>query len=211
MSDVEIAQPRPAHHSRGSHCADHRDFRNAPPKVARRWDVFTGGIGLFLSEMSTMLPQFWRARRCALLGAALIVFGAGSALAAEPWGEWLVAEKTARIRIADCMGVLWGVVSWEADPGVDSKNPDPALRTRPTTGMPILLGMKPSAPDRWDGRIYNSENGKFYSGGVTLLGMDSLRVRGCILGFLCGGENWTRAKDTPPAEPDAAICSRLPR
>ena len=85
----------------------------------------------------------------------------GTAMAAEPWGEWLVAEKTARIRIADCAGTLWGFVSWEADPGLDSKNPDPAKRTRPTLGMPILLGMKAGGKDRWDGRIYNSENGKF--------------------------------------------------
>jgi uncharacterized protein (DUF2147 family) len=145
------------------------------------------------------------------LGAALAACAAAPALAVEPWGEWLVAEKTARIRIADCMGALWGVVSWEADPGVDAKNPDPALRARPTTGMPILLGMTPSAPGKWDGRIYNSENGKFYSGGVTMLEDGRLRVRGCILGFLCGGENWTRAKDAPQAESDAAICSRLTR
>ena len=134
----------------------------------------------------------------------------GAAAAAEPWGEWLVAEKTARIRIADCAGALWGVVSWEADPGVDSKNPDPNLRTRPTTGMPILLGMKRSAPQRWDGSIYNSENGKFYSGGVTMLGADLIHVRGCIHGFLCGGENWSRVRDGL-SESDAVICSRLPR
>ncbi len=28
------------------------------------------------------------------------------------------------IKIADCGGSFWGVVSWEAKPGVDSKNPD---------------------------------------------------------------------------------------
>lgn len=135
-----------------------------------------------------------------------------AAFAAEPKGEWLVAEKTARIRIADCAGALWGFVAWEADPGLDAKNPDPAKRTRPTLGMPILLGMKTDGPDRWNGRIYNSENGKFYSGGITMLAEDSLRVRGCILGFLCGGENWTRFKPTPgdaEPEPDAVFCSRL--
>lgn len=156
-----------------------------------------------------------RRARAGLLGlaAALLVLGparAAEAAAAQPWGEWLVAEKSARIRIADCMGALWGVVAWEADPGVDSKNPDPRLRTRPTTGMPILLGMKPSAPSRWDGSIYNSENGKFYSGGVTMISTDVLRVRGCILGFLCGGENWSRVKDAA-TEPGTAICSRVPR
>jgi uncharacterized protein (DUF2147 family) len=82
------------------------------------------------------------------------------AATAEPFGEWLVAEKTAHIRIVDCAGALWGVVAWEKEPGVDEKNPDPAKRSRPTLGMPILLGMKPIAPGKWDGPIYNSENGK---------------------------------------------------
>jgi hypothetical protein len=29
-------------------------------------------------------------------------------------------------------GRYWGVVAWEQTPGVDRKNPNPALRTRPT-------------------------------------------------------------------------------
>jgi uncharacterized protein (DUF2147 family) len=162
--------------------------------------------------MPVFALSFARLRRRAVFALALSVLPVGAAFAAEPVGEWLVAEKTARIRIADCAGTMWGVVAWEADPGVDAKNPDPAKRTRPTLGMPILLGMTSDGKDRWSGRIYNSENGKFYSGGITMLAEDSLRVRGCILGFLCGGENWTRFKpasgDDPP-EPDAALCARL--
>jgi uncharacterized protein (DUF2147 family) len=134
-----------------------------------------------------------------------------TALAAEATGEWLVAERTARIRIVDCAGALWGIVSWESDPGTDAKNPDPAKRTRPILGIPILLAMKSSGPNRWTGSIYNSENGKIYSGGISLVDSNMLRIRGCILGFLCGGENWTRA-DSSLGEfarlSDAAICSR---
>ena len=148
-----------------------------------------------------------RVARAALLGGASALLSLAAAQAAEPWGEWLVADKMAHIRIADCMGALWGVVSWETDPGVDSKNPDPAKRKRPTTGMPILLGMKQAGPERWDGSIYNSQNGKFYSGGVSMVGADVLRIRGCILGFLCGGENWSRVKTV--SEPDSAVCARL--
>jgi uncharacterized protein (DUF2147 family) len=131
-------------------------------------------------------------------------------MAAEPWGEWLVAEKTAHIRVVDCMGALVGVVAWEKEGGADAKNPDPAKRTRPTLGMPILLGMKPAAAGRWDGAIYNSENGKTYSGGVRMIDDAHLRITGCILGFLCGGETWTRTGPAPAGElaaSDAAICS----
>jgi uncharacterized protein (DUF2147 family) len=118
-----------------------------------------------------------------------------------PAGEWLVAKQYARIKIADCDGQLWGVVAWEARPGgVDRKNPDPNLRSRPTLGMPILLGMTPSKkPNQWDGQIYNSEDGHTYSASISLLDQNTLRVQGCFLGFLCGGENWTRVVDPKDA------------
>jgi uncharacterized protein (DUF2147 family) len=119
----------------------------------------------------------------------------------DPIGEWLVAKQVARIRIVDCDGHLWGVVAWEATPGVDRKNPDPNLRTRPTLGMPILLGMTPSQDNKnkWDGEIYNSEDGHTYSANISLADPNTLKVQGCFLGFLCGGENWSRADtaDTP--------------
>ncbi|HET7192410.1 MAG TPA: DUF2147 domain-containing protein [Pseudolabrys sp.] len=125
----------------------------------------------------------------------------------DPTGEWLVAKRIARIKIVDCSGRLWGVVSWEAQPGTDTKNPDPNLRSRPTLGMPILLGMTPSHANQWEGQIYNSEDGNTYSASITLSDPNTLRVQGCVLGFLCGGENWTRveAQDTfgsaPPQIP----------
>jgi len=59
------------------------------------------------------------------------------------------------------------------------------------------LGMEASGANRWTGAIYNSDNGKTYSGGLTLINPDLLRVRGCILFILCGGENWTRATPSP--------------
>lgn len=127
------------------------------------------------------------------------------ALAAEPTGEWVVASKNAHIRIVDCAGVLWGIVSWQQKPGgLDAKNPDPAKRSRPTLGMPVLMDLRAQGPNRWDGVLYNSNNGKTYTGGITLVSPNLVRVRGCVLGFLCGGEDWTRVEDTSPAAKDTA-------
>lgn len=109
-----------------------------------------------------------------------------------PIGDWLVEKRWAIIRIVDCGGELWGVVSWETHPSVDSKNPDATKRSRPTLGMPILLGMKMSKSNEWDGQIYNSSDGKTYDANISLSAPDVLRVEGCVLGFLCGGEDWTR-------------------
>src|SRR5262245_2741184 len=61
--------------------------------------------------------------------------------------------------------------------------------------MPVLLGMKATKENRWDGQIYNSENGKTYTGNISLAKPDVLRVEGCLLIF-CGGQDWTRVKSS---------------
>jgi uncharacterized protein (DUF2147 family) len=117
------------------------------------------------------------------------------AYAASPSGEWLVADKSARVSIRACEGHLRGIIAWEREHGLDDKNPDPSKRSRPTLGMPILLGMRATGPDSWTGRIYNAENGKTYQAKVNLLSANALRVQGCVMGILCGGEVWTKVRD----------------
>jgi hypothetical protein len=58
--------------------------------------------------------------------------------------------------------------------------------------MPILLDMTLTKPNRWEGQVYNSQNGKTYSANISLSDPNTLRIQGCVFGFLCGGENWTR-------------------
>ena len=125
------------------------------------------------------------------------------ALAADPTGDWRVADGVANIRVAQCNGNMWGVVSWEKTPGGrDKNNPDPALQSRPTLGMPILLAMKkkPGA-DAWEGQVYNAKDGQTYSSTIKPVGADQLEIQGCVLGFLCGGETWTRAGPPIPSSP----------
>src|SRR5271154_5322190 len=91
--------------------------------------------------------------------------GMASALAADPTGDWRVADGVANIRVAECNGSMWGVVVWEKIAGGhDSNNPDVSKQNRPTLGMPILIDMKkkPGA-DQWVGQDYNAKDGKFYS------------------------------------------------
>jgi uncharacterized protein (DUF2147 family) len=126
---------------------------------------------------------------------ATLALSTGFALATEPIGEWLVTDGYANIRIEKCGDQYWGVVSWEQKPGTDTNNPDPNKRNRPTLGMPVLLAMKATKPNRWDGQIYNSENGKTYTGNISLASPDVLRVEGCLLIF-CGGQDWTRVKSS---------------
>ena len=162
--------------------------------------------------MPNYLQKWWLIIVAVALSAGLAVIPAAAQQPPsqpDPTGEWLVANTYARIKIADCGGQMWGMVAWEATPGgVDRKNPDPKLRSRPTLGMPILLGMTRSQPNQWDGQIYNSEDGHTYSASISLLNPNLLRVQGCFLGFLCGGENWTRVD---PAELPPNAQARAPQ
>jgi len=154
--------------------------------------------------------MFKRPFLSAILAALMIAppNGMASAIAASPVGEWLVADGSARIRIEACGEALWGIVVWATDPGKDKHNPNPALRDRSVIGMPVLLSMKKAAENRWDGQIYNAENGRTYTAKISLVRKNVLRVEGCVFGgAFCGGENWTRK--AVPSGSSRATPSRL--
>jgi uncharacterized protein (DUF2147 family) len=136
-----------------------------------------------------------RLRRVALLVGMFFLADLSPVLASSASGEWLVADKSARILIRACDNRLSGAISWEREHGLDDQNPDPAKRSRPTLGIPILLGMRSTGPDSWAGQIYNAENGKTYKAKVKLISSHELRVEGCVLGFICAGETWTKVQE----------------
>ena len=139
--------------------------------------------------------------RLLFASAAILTLMTGNALAAEPspLGDWLVKDGYANIRIDICAGKLWGIVVWEKEPGLDTENPDPAKKSRPTLGMPVLMGLVPTKPNRWEGEIYNSQNGKMYSANISMIDDNTLELEGCLFtNFMCLGQKWTRVK-TPPA------------
>jgi uncharacterized protein (DUF2147 family) len=139
--------------------------------------------------------------------------GFASALAADPTGDWRVADGVANIRVAECNGSMWGVVAWEKTPGGrDKNNPDASKQNRPTLGMPILIDMKkkPGA-DQWQGQVYNAKDGQFYSSTIRPIGSDQLEIQGCVLGFLCGGETWTRVAGPIPSSPANSMAKGAPK
>jgi uncharacterized protein (DUF2147 family) len=126
---------------------------------------------------------------------------ASPAVAADPNGTWLTEPGTSRIRIADCGGALCGTIVWLRDPidpetqkqRLDKFNADASRRTRPLMGTTIVIGMKPAGAEKWSGQVYNAEDGKTYTGSITMQGANALKLEGCALGgFLCKGQTWTR-------------------
>jgi uncharacterized protein (DUF2147 family) len=137
-----------------------------------------------------------------------------AALAADVTGDWRVADGVANIRVAQCNGSMWGVVAWEKTPGgKDSHNPDPAKQSRPTLAMPILIDMKKKAgvADTWEGQVYNAKDGQLYSSTIKPAGTDQLEIQGCVLGFLCGGETWTRVGPPIPSSPVNSMAKGAPK
>jgi uncharacterized protein (DUF2147 family) len=130
----------------------------------------------------------------------------GTAMAAEPNGDWRTEDGSAIIRVDNCRGALWGVVAWEREPGRDRRN------GRPTLGSTVLINMRPSSSQaRWDGQIYNAQNGETYKANVRMVSDNTLRVEGCVMGgVFCGGQRWTRVGN-PSAQGGAKndVCSKV--
>jgi uncharacterized protein (DUF2147 family) len=141
-------------------------------------------------------------RTAAAAWVLLGVLAASPAAAADPHGSWLTEGGKSKIRIIDCGGALCGTIEWLKEPNdpetgrpkTDKNNADASKRTRPAIGVPIVLSMKPSGTDKWSGQVYNAEDGKTYSGNITMQNANSLKLEGCALGgLMCKGQTWTRA------------------
>ena len=128
---------------------------------------------------------------------AALAASAATAQAADPTGLWLTSDQTAKIRVEHCADGYWGVIDWEKQPGMDTKNPDPSKRGHPLLGTPILIAMKPSEPKKWDGKVYNPKEGNYWNVSIILEDPNRLKLQGCML-FFCGGETWTRVTDQQP-------------
>jgi hypothetical protein len=78
--------------------------------------------------------------------------------------------------------------------------------------MPILIDMKkkPGA-DQWEGQVYNAKDGQSYSSTIKPVGSDQLEIQGCVLGFLCGGETWTRVAGPIPSSPVNSMAKGSPK
>ena len=131
--------------------------------------------------------------------AVVIVLGGGmsaqQALPERIIGIWDTNDG-AEVEIYEREGYYFGkFVRFYDDPpagGVDSHNPDLALRTRSLVGADFILKFE-FLDGKWkNGRIYNPENGKDYEADLELDG-EVLKVRGWLWFRLLGRTvRWTR-------------------
>ena len=137
---------------------------------------------------------------------ALIVASFASATpshAADPSGLWLVQDGDAQVRMAKCGAGYCGTLAWLRDaknpqtgkPETDEKNPDPAKRNRPLLGTMIAISFVPApdAPNTWNGRFYNADDGITYNGSISPTSANEMSVKGCLAMF-CQTQTWRRVK-----------------
>jgi uncharacterized protein (DUF2147 family) len=165
-------------------------------------------------RQNTQVKSSWLRSCCAVLalGTAVSAMSACAARADDPTGTWMVADRTAQMRVELCSDGYYATIDWEKQPGVDTQNPDPGKRGRPLTGVSILMGMKPSGTNEWDGRVYNPKDGRVYDAHMSMPRRDALRIEGCVLGgLICDGETWTKAAATTTGANPSRAKSYCPR
>lgn len=131
-------------------------------------------------------------RKLILIAAML----AAPTLAAEPvTGSWITDARDGVIEIAPCGAKLCGrltkLLVAPGGPATDRNNPDPALRDRPLVGLAVLTGFVADG-EAWRGTGYDPKAGKSYATTLQRTGPNTLKVKGCVLGFLCRSAMWTR-------------------
>ena len=139
----------------------------------------------------------------ALLALLAVLARPGTASAADPAGSWLTEGGKSQVRVVRCGNALCGTIIWLKEPDdsntgkakTDFRNQDASKRGRALVGVAIVLGMQPSGTtDKWTGEVYNPEDGKTYSGSMTMSGDNELSLAGCVLAVLCKSQTWTRVR-----------------
>ncbi len=116
-------------------------------------------------------------RKLGIAGLFSVVLS-GLALADEgASGVWRLDSGKVTVRIAPCGASLCGAIvglakplNKKGRPKVDKKNPNESLRNRPLMGLTILANMKPAGENKWQGTIYNADDGRTYSSYMKLSG-----------------------------------------
>jgi uncharacterized protein (DUF2147 family) len=114
--------------------------------------------------------------------AIAVSLSATSARAAEINGTWLRDTGASQVKFVPCGGAVCGSLVW-LKPGLD---------TTAKIGQRIFFDMKPSGTDSWSGNAFNPEDGKTYTGKMSLSG-NTLTTSGCVMGgLICKSVTWTR-------------------
>ena len=117
----------------------------------------------------------------AAMAATTVIMAASAAQAADPYGTWTRNSTGSKISFYECGGNLCAKIASVKD-----------QTKKDTVGKVIMTGATKSGDNTWKGDLFNTEDGKTYSGTVTLQG-GGLNLKGCALaGLVCKDETLTK-------------------
>lgn len=145
--------------------------------------------------------------RQAAMGAMLALFSATAWSQEAPQGRWITASGNLEVEIAPCGKALCGTVTKVLGNRSMSRDGEEmkAADTRPATGMRILQNfvaetVEDQRTTRWEGEIYNRENGKTYACLMSLNPDGSLQLRPYVgLPLFGKTQIWQRAQPAAQA------------
>ncbi|MCA0399797.1 MAG: DUF2147 domain-containing protein [Proteobacteria bacterium] len=114
---------------------------------------------------------------------ATMLLASAPALANDLAGNWQRTDTGAsRVKFSKCGDSLCGTIVWLKDANGPAK-----------VGQRIFYDMKPAGEGKWEGKAFNPEDGKTYSGKMSLSGT-TLTTAGCALGgLICRSVTWAKA------------------
>ena len=136
--------------------------------------------------------------KCLATAVLLVIPFSGAGFAEPvPHGIWIMDSGKVTVQVDDCGSNICGKIvalskplDKNGKPKLDKENPDPTLRKRPVIGLTILKDMKPDGRNKWEGTIYNADDGYTYRSVMKLSG-DMMKVKGCVV-FICKSMSFKR-------------------
>jgi uncharacterized protein (DUF2147 family) len=106
---------------------------------------------------------------------------AGTAQAADVYGNWARGDGAARVKISKCGANICATNTW-IKPGTPSEK----------TGDVLVMTVKPDSDGNYAGSAFDKQRDMNYK--ITLtVSENKMTSKGCVLGgLLCKGVNWTR-------------------
>jgi uncharacterized protein (DUF2147 family) len=104
-----------------------------------------------------------------VLAAGLAAAFVGTSRADDPFGTWLRPSTGTQVNFYNCGGKLCGKIIAVKDQSRKGE-----------IGTMIMNGAARTSDNEWRGDVLNTEDGKTYSGVVTLEGPNALNLKGCV-------------------------------
>jgi len=116
-------------------------------------------------------------------------------------GTWLTQDKETYIEIYKSNNLYFGKITWFKQPNdpitnkpwLDEKNQDPKKRTQQLLGSVMLWNFEFYDDEYIEGKVYDSRDGKTYTGKIWLTDNNTLKMRGYV-GIFFSTETLTRVK-----------------